>query len=268
MTTVRIALASSPLSSTVAEGTAYSLDAIAEAGSSDALIVCLPEAVIPGHRYPDRNIERATAEQIDDALHSVSQAARQAGVAVIAGIEEVVNDGSYLTSVVIGANGEILGKQRKVQLAPSEEAWYLAGDQRQLFTVGQLTFGISICHEGFRYPETVRWAAMGGAAVVFHPHFEGSEIPGDQPTEWCGPGGTYHDQAVVCRALENTIFMASCNYALPQQFSATCVVGPDGSLVDRLDYGQVGVLVVDIDLRTATAELAGRFRPEGLRYGR
>ena len=31
---------------------------------------------------------------------------------------------------------------------------------------GALTFGVAICHEGWRYPETVRWAARRGAHVV------------------------------------------------------------------------------------------------------
>lgn len=45
----------------------------------------------------------------------------------------------------------------------------ILGTERRLFRVGPLVFGISICHEGWRYPETVRWAARGGAHVVFHP---------------------------------------------------------------------------------------------------
>jgi predicted amidohydrolase len=36
--------------------------------------------------------------------------------------------------------------------------------------LGPLTFSVVICHEGFRYPETVRWAVRRGAQLVFHPH--------------------------------------------------------------------------------------------------
>jgi hypothetical protein len=47
-----------------------------------------------------------------------------------------------------------------------------------------LTFGVTICYEGFRYPETVRWAARRGAHIVFHPHFdEASPTPaGPRPS--------------------------------------------------------------------------------------
>ena len=41
------------------------------------------------------------------------------------------------------------------------------GSARQVFTVGALRFGVVICHEGWRYPETVRWAFyIGGAALM------------------------------------------------------------------------------------------------------
>jgi hypothetical protein len=51
----------------------------------------------------------------------------------------------------------------KNQLDPTEEAHYVPGEGRRLFDIDGCTFGIAICHEGFRYPETVRWAAVRGA---------------------------------------------------------------------------------------------------------
>ena len=38
-----------------------------------------------------------------------------------------------------------------------------------------MKFGVAICHEGWRYPETVRWAASRGARIVFHPQHTGSD---------------------------------------------------------------------------------------------
>jgi len=40
-----------------------------------------------------------------------------------------------------------------------------------------------ICHEGWRYPETVRWAVRRGAQVVFHPHAHVAE-PGRIQTRY------------------------------------------------------------------------------------
>lgn len=56
---------------------------------------------------------------------------------------------------VISAKGEVLGSQTKNQLDPSEDELWVPGTQRTLFEVNGVRFGITICHEGFRYPESV-----------------------------------------------------------------------------------------------------------------
>ncbi len=96
---------------------------------------------------------------------------RSANITVILGTERFVDGALVATALVINADGSIAGFQDKVQLDPSEESTYSPGAERAFFETGPLTFGIAICHEGWRYPETVRWAARRGAQIVFHPHF-------------------------------------------------------------------------------------------------
>jgi predicted amidohydrolase len=131
-----------------------------------------------------------------------------------------------------------------------------------MFQVNGVPFGIAICHEGFRYPETVRWAARRGAKLVFHPHQTGSDRAGTTPAHWGDPAAPYYEKAVMCRALENTIYVASINYALAHQESATCIIGPSGACEAMLPYGTEGLLVHDVDLDRATGLLAGRYAPE------
>jgi len=72
---------------------------------------------------------------------------------------------------------------------------------------------VVICHEGWRYPETVRWAARRGAQVVFHPHFHKRQ-PGDyQPSSFGDPANSFHEKAALCRAAENTCYFATVNCA-------------------------------------------------------
>ena len=142
--------------------------------------------------------------------------------------------------MVVGAGGEIRGCQTKNQLDPTEEALYVPGHTRRLFEVNGVKFGVAICHEGFRYPETVRWAAVRGARVVFHPHCTGSDKTGVRPTHWGDPAGPYFEKAMMCRALENTIYFASVNYAFRYQESATSLIGPSGECEAFLPYGQEG----------------------------
>ncbi len=119
-------------------------------------------------------------------------------------------------------------------------------------------FGIAICHEGWRYPETVRWAVRRGAHVVFHPHFHEGGPGSYRPVHFADPENTFHEKAALCRAAENTCYFATVNYASDGSPSTSAVVRPDGTLLCYQPYNQEGLLVADIDLAAATGLLANR----------
>jgi len=135
------------------------------------------------------------------------------------------------------------------------------GTTRRLFEVNGVKFGIAICHEGWRYPETVRWAAVRGAKVVFHPQLTGSDKTGVRLTEWGATGNPYYEKAMMMRSRENTIYFASVNYATRFAESATSLIAPSGECQAFLPYGQEGLLVQAIDLAQATGLLARRYAP-------
>lgn len=179
-------------------------------------------------------------------------------MAVILGTERIVNGALVLTALVIDRDGTRAGFQDKVQIDPSEENTYAAGSGRRVFHAGPLTFGVVICHEGWRYPETVRWAARRGAQIVFHPHFHDAEPGGYAPSTFADPANTFHEKAMLCRAAENTCYFASVNVATPGAPTTSAVVRPDGTLLTYQPYGKEGLLVTDIDLSAATGLLASR----------
>jgi predicted amidohydrolase len=163
---------------------------------------------------------------------------------------------------VIDADGNIQGYQTKNQLDPSEDRFYVPGTSRRIFEIDGVRFGVVICHEGWRYPETVRWAAARGAKIVFHPQHTGNERQGRQLTEWGATGNPYYEKAMMMRSIENTIWFASVNYALRFQEAATSLIDPSGRCQAHLPYGHEGVLVQSIDVEEATGLLATRFAPE------
>ena len=180
-------------------------------------------------------------------------------------MERITGTGRQIAAVVIDAQGEIQGWQTKNQLDPSEDRFYAPGDTRQLFEINGVKFGIAICHEGWRYPETVRWAAVRGASIVFHPQHSGSEHGGVRLTQWGAASAPYYEKAMMMRSIENTIYFASVNYALRYQESATTLIDPSGRCQAHLPYGEEGVLVQAIDVARATGLLATRYAPERYR---
>jgi predicted amidohydrolase len=262
MSSLIIALASPRPATSLADGLDRIKRLLSEASAHGAAIVCFPEAYLPGLRGQDFDVLPWDQAQQERALEAVSQLSRTHEVATILGIELVTPMGRQIAAVVIDESGQVQGYQTKNQLDPTEDQFYVPGTTRRLFEIHGMKFGVAICHEGWRYPETVRWAAARGARIVFHPQHTGSETQGVRLTLWGAPGAPYYEKAMMMRAIENTIWFASVNYALRFQESATSLIAPGGECRAYLPYGQEGVLVQSIDLTQATGLLAARYSPE------
>jgi predicted amidohydrolase len=258
---IRVALANLREPRTPDDSLQLATSAVAEAGRRGAAVICFPECFIPGYRWPDEQPPPPDPAFLEQAWKTVADAARQARVAVILGTERITDRGLQITACVINAEGTVAGWQHKGQLDPSEEVNYPVLDgERRIFTAGPLTFGVAICHEGFRYPETVRWAARRGAQVVFHPFANRAEPGGYRPSTFADPANTFHEKAILCRAAENTCYFASATTATEGGSMTSAIARPDGTLQCFHPYGQEGLLVADLDLTAATRLLASRCR--------
>jgi len=238
---------------------------MSEAAAQNAEIVCFPEAYLPGLRGQDFEVLPFDQKQQESMLSDVADWARRYELATILCIEKITDAGRQIAAFVFDRDGTIQGYQTKNQLDPTEDQFYVPGNKRQIFEVNGTKFGVAICHEGWRYPETVRWAAVRGAKIVFHPQHTGHEREGVRLTEWGGADSPYYEQAMMMRSIENQIYFASVNYALSFQESATSLIAPSGQCQAYLPYGQEGVLVQQIDLGAATGLLAARYAPERYR---
>jgi hypothetical protein len=223
---VRIALATLRFPATPEESITLAVQAIEQASAKGAGIVCFPECFVPGYRI-GKPVPPPDAAFLERAWSDVTEAAAKANITVVLGTERFVDGRLVLTALVIDEGGSIMGFQDKVQLDPSEECAYTAGSGRRVFQAGPVTFGIVICHEGWRYPETVRWAARHGAHIVFHPHFGEAESDSYWPTTYADPANTFHEKAApVPRRREQLLF---CNRQLRERRLADHVgVRPSG----------------------------------------
>jgi len=258
MTPFRIALANLRFPATPEESVALAEQAIAQASLEGAGIVCFPECYIPGYRLMGKRVPPPDAAFLERAWSAVAAAAAKANLAVVLGTERIVDNALVITALVVNRDGAIAGFQDKVQLDPSEDNLYSPGSGRRVFQTGPLTFGVVICHEGWRYPETVRWAVRHGAQVVFHPHLHEAEPGGYRPSSFADPANTFHEKAALCRAAENTCYFATVNCASAGSATTSAVVRPDGTLLSYQPYGKEGLLIADIDIAAATGLLAQR----------
>jgi predicted amidohydrolase len=260
MNSFRIALANIRFPGAADESIELTKTSIDRAAAEGAGIVCFPECFVPGYRV-GKSVSPPNQEFLERAWSAVASAAGKAGITVVLGTERIVDGALTPTALVINKDGSMEGFQDKVQIDPSEEIIYTPGSGRRIFQAGPLIFGIIICHEGWRYPETARWAAQRGAHVVFHPQFYEADPHSYRPKDFADPANTFHEKAVLCRAAENTCYFATVNYASAGSPTTSAIVRPDGTLLSYQAYGEEGLLIGDIDLSLATGLLAKRYKP-------
>jgi predicted amidohydrolase len=257
---MKIAVASPPFPKSINDGLFWLEKLVEEAAQEQAEIICFPESYLPGYPGMEYSPEDRSAESLTSALHKVCEIAAANSITIIVPMDWHHADGLLNLAYVVSSTGEVLGYQTKNQLDPTEDHFWIPGTERQLFEVNGLKFGITICHEGFRYPESVRWAALDDAKIVFHPYFTGSNTEGVQLTEWGNKNNPYYEKAMLMRAMENTIYFASANYASLYPESASSIIAPDGTCIAHGIYGRTGITVTTINPELATGLLAKRFR--------
>jgi predicted amidohydrolase len=257
----QIALANLRYPETPERSVELAVEAIAQAAIEKARLICFPECFVPGYRGLGHEVPPPDARFLERAWARIAAAAGEAQVGVVLGTERIVDNGLRISALVINRDGTIAGFQDKVQLDPSEDVLYSPGSERFVFESDGVKFGVAICHEGWRYPETVRWAARRGAQIVFHPHLHEAEVGGYVPSSFGDPANTFHEKAILCRAAENSCFVASVNCASVGSPTTSAVAGPDGTLIAYQPYGKEGLLVVEIDPALATGLLAKRWKP-------
>lgn len=279
---LRIGLSSLRHAEDIPAGVEKMKRAIGDAGRQQVDIVCFSETYLPGLRGGDA-LPPPNQPVLERALRELQEACREHRVAAIVGMEWVTHRGLENRAFVIDAGGELLGHQTKEQITPGgEERNYVPEGTRRMFKIKGVPFGVVICHEGWRFPETVRWAAVRGAKIVFQPQVTGGDrerrrAEGNGPRPASGPGfgaeperpgsaqvwgRSYYEMAMILRAKENSVYFASVNQAMRSQNSATSLIDPDGNLLKWIPYGEEGLLVADLDLSKATGFYAARYRPE------
>jgi N-carbamoylputrescine amidase len=149
---------------------------VAEAAAAGAQLVCLPE--LYRSQYFAQSEDAAAfdlAEPIPGpSTETLGQAAKRAGVVVIAPVFERRAPGLYHNSAaVIDADGRLVGIYRKMHI-PDDPAYY----EKFYFTPGDLGFrafdtrvgriGALVCWDQW-YPEGARLTALQGAAILLYP---------------------------------------------------------------------------------------------------
>ncbi len=158
------------------ENFAHAVDFIRHAAKKDAQIVCLPELFRSQYfcqTEDHKNFELAETVPGRSTL-ALGGIARETGVLIVASLFEKRGPGLYHnTAAIIDANGELLGKYRKMHIPDDplyhEKFYFAPGDLGfQAWTTEQGKIGVCVCWDQW-YPEAARLTALRGAEIIFYP---------------------------------------------------------------------------------------------------
>lgn len=195
-----------------------------EAGRNNADLVCTHEDFLGmGYylRYLDEpGIFAKLAEEIPGpAIARMAEIAGKYNMYIVPNLYEKDGGKIYNTSVLIGRNGEISGKYRKVHL-PAVEKWMVAGgNEFPVFDTDIGKIGFAICYD-ILFPEHCRAVALNGADMIIH-----------QTLGWGIDRHDVGESLVRVRAAENSVYLVVCKEITPGSPAKNCIVDNYGSIV-------------------------------------
>jgi beta-ureidopropionase len=255
----RCALLQMNFSADTEENVAKGVRLIGQAAAEGAQIVCLPELATNVYFCFDIDPQyfRLAEPVPGPSTDAIAAAARSAGVYVIYGVYERVQDGElYNTAVFIDPEGRIVGKYRKNSI-PLVKKPVITGIEKYYFRPGNLGYpvwptelgvnvGVVICFDR-HFPEGPRALALAGCDVMFVPTATSA-------------GGDIWELELQAHAVANLMWVAGLNRVGkdvgggPAEFyGRSFFAAPGGEVVCRLGSEVDAILHCEVDTEVSAA---------------
>ena len=231
------------------------LDAVcATAAARRAQVLVTPEMFTSGYAITPAEVVRLAEDAGGPTEAAVAQIARRHHLAIVYGHPERApgdNDRAYNAATMIGPDGVVRGRHRKVHLyGDLDRAQFVPGEERPAaFDVDGSRVGMLICYD-VEFPEAVRSLAVDGARAVFVPT---ANMTGCDEVQ---------EILVRARACENNCGVAYANYCgaddVFEYNGLSTICGPRGEVLAQADAKGEELIIADLPGESAGTYLADR----------
>lgn len=220
---------------------------IEQAAEKDSDLVVLGEVLT--RAYTDLTAVDAAEPIPGPSTEYFGKLAKKHDLYIVAGLNERDRHLVYNVAVLIGPDGKVAGKFRKVTIPTSEvEGGTAPGYDYPVFDTRFGKVGMMVCYDGF-FPEVARELVNRGAEVIAWPVWG------------CNP------LLAQARAAENHVYIVSSTYSSPDsEWMRSAVYDHTGKAIAAAeDWGTVAVAEVDLNAKTRWKYL-GDFRAKVPRH--
>jgi predicted amidohydrolase len=216
-----------------------------KAGQMKSDIALLPE-LINTYEVIDVDImEMAAPERVQALKNQYASLAKKHNMYIILPVGEARQDGLYNSAILIGRDGEEIGRYDKTHISQPEVLLYpqiKAGDSLPTFDLDFGRIGIMTCYD-CSFPEVALIYALKGAEVLFYPRWQS------------GPSEIFFEIQMRSRALDHAMFLVSSSFGVRDGvpwkpgmlFGRSCVIGRDGTILSDAGH-ETGIASRVVDL--------------------
>ena len=227
------------------ENLEQSLQCIREAARNGADLILFPEVQLTPFfpQYPGQDASGYAVTLDSETVRALQRVCRECAVMAVPNLYLLEQGNCYDASILIGADGSILGVQKMVHIAQApqfyEQDYYTPSDDGfRVFDTPFGKIGIVVCFDQ-HYPESIRTEALMGADLILIPTVNTKAEPAEL-FEW----------EIRVQAFQNSVAVAMCNRVGQEggmQFSGESIVtDANGSVIAKAD-DTAQILYAEID---------------------